>query len=77
MLASTIFDFDVEHDCNDEINQFFDFMLNMTDEQIHYMMTDESKDKLDQLSRFYINHSQEDQKQQIKTDKMKIKNLLH
>jgi Fic family protein len=41
--------FDVEHDCNDEINRFIDFLLNMTDEQLHYMMTDDSKRALDEL----------------------------
>ena len=64
--------FDVKHDCNDEINGFFDFILNMTDEQMHYMMTDESKMRLDQLSTFYS-----DENIQKETDKMKIKKLLH
>lgn len=41
--------FDVEHDCNDEINKFFDFLLNMTDEQLYYMTSDRSKEELDQL----------------------------
>jgi hypothetical protein len=41
--------FDVEHDCNDEINKFFDFLLNMTDEQLYYMTSDRSKEELDLL----------------------------
>ena len=28
--------FDLEHDCNDEINKWFDFMLNMVDDQLFY-----------------------------------------
>ena len=28
--------FDLEHDSNHEINRWFDFMLNMVDEQIYY-----------------------------------------
>ena len=51
--------FDVEHDCNDEINRFIDFLLNMTDEQLHYMMTDESKEALDRLLISDVNRSSE------------------
>lgn len=50
--------FDMEHDSNQEINNFFDFMLNMTDEQIHYMMTDQSKWKLDELARYNVDADQ-------------------
>ena len=28
--------FDFEHDSNDEINRWFDFILNMTDEQLYF-----------------------------------------
>ena len=28
--------FDLEHDCNDEINKWFDYMLNMVDEQLYH-----------------------------------------
>ena len=28
--------FDLEHDCNKELNQWFDFMLNRVDDQLHY-----------------------------------------
>ena len=28
--------FDLEHDCNDEINKWFDFILNMVDEQLFF-----------------------------------------
>lgn len=76
--------FDVKHDCNDEINNFFDFILNMTDDQIHYMMTDESKNKLDQLVKFYVasndyenNQTIGKKKEKKKANKMKIKELLH
>ena len=30
--------FDLEHDSNDEINEWFDFMLNMVDEQLYFSM---------------------------------------
>ena len=36
--------FDVKHDCNDEINKWFDFCLNMTDEQLFYL-SNELKNK--------------------------------
>ena len=42
--------FDVEHDCNDEINRYFEFMLNMTDDQIHYLMSDKAKRSLDKIA---------------------------
>lgn len=29
--------FDVKHDCNDEINRWFDFCLDMTDEQLYFL----------------------------------------
>lgn len=63
--------FDVKHDCNDEINKFFEFLLNMTDEQIYYMMTDESKRKLDRLAMIYNDECQETER------KMKLEKLLH
>lgn len=28
--------FDLDHDCNEEINRWFNFLLNMIDEQIYY-----------------------------------------
>ena len=28
--------FDLEHDCNEEINKWFNFLLNLIDEQIYY-----------------------------------------
>lgn len=31
--------FDLEHDSNDEINKWFDFILNMYDEQLYYSMS--------------------------------------
>ena len=57
--------FDVKHDCNHEINRFFDFLLNMTDEQIHYMMTDESKRKLDR-SAMLVDNGEEAPKMNLK-----------
>ena len=72
--------FDIEHDSNDEINQFFDFILNMTDEQIHYMMTDDSKTKLDQIATMYENGYAANLPLDIETkkeaDDMKLKKLL-
>ena len=66
--------FDMKHDCNDEINNYFDFMLNMTDDQIHYMMTDQAKYKLDELARYNIDVTEEDITQE---NEMKLKKLLH
>ena len=67
--------FDLKHDCNDEINKYFDFMLNMTDDQIHYLMTDQAKWKLDELARFNIDTTTNEATQEAKG--MKIKKLLH
>ena len=36
--------FDLEHDCNEEINKWFDFMLKMVDEQVYYGLS-----KIDEL----------------------------
>ena len=66
--------FDVEHNSNDEINQFFEFILNMTDEQIHYMMTDESKKKLDLLAEAAI---RSDPNKNKEANGMKLSKLLH
>ncbi len=72
--------FDMEHDCNEEINKFFDFMLNMTDEQIHYMMTDYSKSELERITRFYTivnpNESILDKDIKKEANGMKIKRLI-
>ncbi len=75
--------FDVIHDCNDEINKFFDFLLYMTDEQINYMMTDDSKRKLDEIVYSYMNHKSaqfeldNDKEIEKEANKMKIQKLLH
>ena len=71
--------FDTEHDSNDEINRFFDFLLNMTDDQIHYMMTDDSKSKLDNLARFYQGQEEEiiQDRGFTKGNKMKLKRLVN
>ena len=72
--------FDIEHDSNDEINKFFDFILNMTDEQIHYMMTDESKYKLDLIAAMYENGYSAnlplDEEIKKEANDMKLKKLL-
>ncbi len=43
--------FDVEHDCNDEINNWFDFCLNMTDDQL-FFLSNEIKESRYKLERF-------------------------
>ena len=67
--------FDIEHNSNDEINKFFEFILNMTDEQIHYMMTDESKRKLDCLANETIEFNPDKKKKEA--NEMKLSKLLH
>lgn len=71
--------FDTEHDSNEEINRFFDFLLNMTDDQIHYMTSDESKSKLDNLARFYQGQEEEviQDRGFTKGNKMKLKRLVN
>ena len=73
--------FDVKHDSNDEINNFFDFLLNMTDDQIHYMMTDDSKRKLDDLASYYVGAEEYENSQNKGIKKnangMKIKRLIN
>ena len=63
--------FDVKHDCNEEINNYFNFMLNMTDDQIHYLMRDQSKRKIDEIAIYNSKNSQEE------ANEMKLKKLLH
>ena len=63
--------FDVKHDCNEEINNYFNFMLNMTDDQIHYLMSDQSKRKIDEIAIYNYKNSQEE------ANEMKLKKLLH
>lgn len=50
--------FDMEHDSNDEINKWFDFMLNMTDEQLNYMTSYNSKSNLDKLGKIFITNDE-------------------
>ena len=45
--------FDVKHDCNNEINRWFDFCLNMTDEQL-YFLSNEIKNTRGYLEKSYI-----------------------
>lgn len=64
--------FDLEHDSNDEINKWFDFMLNMVDEQLYF-----STNRLPKLNKSFnniIKLKDTDNKEFIKeVDKMKIK----
>ena len=64
--------FDLEHDSNDEINKWFDFILNMVDEQLYF-----STNRLPKLNRSFnniIKLKDTDNKEFIKeVDKMKIK----
>ena len=72
--------FDLEHDCNEEINKFIDFLLNMTDEQIHYMMTDSSKERLDTLLYSYANHEaanfDQDKEAEKEANEMKLSKIF-
>ncbi len=52
--------FDLEHDCNDEINRWFQFCLDMTDEQLFFLTNEmkENRKELDELEkRLYIEPS--------------------
>ncbi len=64
--------FDLEHDSNDEINKWFDFMLNMVDEQLYF-----STNRLPKLKKSFSNIIKlrdTDNEEFIKeVDKMKIK----
>lgn len=64
--------FDLEHDCNEEINRWFDFILNMVDEQIRY-----SSNKISELDKSLqtINRMQNTDTSSIpkEIEKMKIK----
>lgn len=64
--------FDLEHDSNDEINKWFDFILNMVDEQLYF-----STNRLPKLNKSFnniIKLKDTDNKEFIKeVDKMKIK----
>ena len=47
--------FDLEHECNEEINKWFDFILDMVDEQLYYNMSqrerlDTSLNNIEELS---------------------------
>lgn len=44
--------FDLEHDCNDEINKWFNYMLKMVDEQVYYGLSriDELNDSLKNMA---------------------------
>ena len=66
--------FDVKHDCNEEINNYFDFMLNMTDDQIHYLMRDQAKWELDELAKFNVVTSQVEAANEA--NEMKLRKLL-
>ena len=70
--------FDIEHDCNDEINKFFDFLLYMTDDQIGYMMNDNSKEALDNLANYYANlHNETIDERNKEAASMKVRKLIN
>lgn len=64
--------FDLEHDSNDEINKWFDFVLNMVDEQLYFSMN-----RISNLDRAFANLSQmkefDTSEMQDKIKKMVIK----
>lgn len=64
--------FDLEHDSNEEINRWFDFILNMADEQLFYLMS--KKDRL-MVALNNIEHLSADVQDEIKDmlPKMKIR----
>lgn len=62
--------FDLEHDSNDEINNWFDFMLNMVDEQLYFKTSDESKKILENINKEY-NIMYEPQKEDANLMKLK------
>lgn len=57
--------FDNEHDTNENINKWFDFVLNMVDEQLYF-----SNDKLDKMDRFDTLP-----KKKIDIDKMRLSKI--
>ena len=63
--------FDMEHDSNDEINKWFNFILNMADEKLFFMTTEQSKEELEKLSDFY----QYERSLQKDADYMRIRRL--
>ena len=64
--------FDLEHDSNDEINKWFDFMLNMVDEQLYFSIN--RLPKLDKSFNNIMKMKDTDDEEFIKeVDKMKIK----
>jgi Fic family protein len=66
--------FDIEHDTNDTINKWFDFILNMNDEQIFYNMNriHELEESMERLTEY---KGQDKQKFLEKINRMNIKNL--
>ena len=52
--------FDLEHDCNDELNLWFDFCLNMTDEQL-YFLSNEIKNRRSYLLEIERNNEQKEE----------------
>ncbi len=57
--------FDLKHDSNDAINDWFDMMLNMADEQIY-----SSSNKLDLIDDYYVKDLSKDSK------KMRVRSLI-
>lgn len=62
--------FDLEHDCNDEINDWFNMMLNMADEQIFY-----STNKLDSIDDSFLREIDEKERDYSTNKSMLVKSL--
>ena len=62
--------FDLEHDCNDEINDWFNMMLNMADEQIFY-----STNKLDSIDDSFLREIDEKERDYNTNKSMLVKSL--
>ena len=67
--------FDLEHDCNDEINMWFNFILNMVDEQLFYCSNnlDSLKHSLINIERLKETDSTDLPKKAAKQMKKKVK----
>lgn len=62
--------FDVKHDTNEAINKWFDFILNMADEQIYYSMA-----KLENVDSSFLKQTEEDEHVIDMNRRMKVKTL--
>lgn len=64
--------FDLEHDSNDEINKWFNFILDMVDEQLYYIMSQRSRFDLSLKNIESLSNKQIDEIKKL-IPKMKIK----